>query len=158
RYLAMQLLVQGHEDSSQATFGVGAEDAEPLALAGGGADAVGGGALGVAVRLGRVRGELRQGAAEVRVADPGEALLGGATGGEGGQALLEVAAVLLEVEGGQGLEGGPLGVVEVTAADQEIGKQSILGAAPGLEGGDELALIDQPVLQGEQAEEQIALG
>ena len=33
-----------------------------------------------------------------------------------------------------------------------------LVAGPGLEGGDELALVDQPVLQREQAEEQVAVG
>ena len=33
-----------------------------------------------------------------------------------------------------------------------------LVAGPGLEGGDELGLVDQAVLQGEQAEEQVMVG
>ena len=53
---------------------------------------------------------------------------------------------------------GPVVGVEVAAADQVVGQRPGLVAGPGLEGGDELALVDQAVLQREQAEEQVAVG
>ena len=37
-----------------------------------------------------------------------------------------------------------------------LGQRPVLVAGPGLEGGDELGLVDQPVLQRQQAEEQVA--
>ena len=88
----------------------------------------------------------------------GEALAGGLAGGDGGQALLGVAAVLLEVQGDQGLDAGALRGVEVAAGDEVVGQGPGLVAGPGLEGGDELGLVDQAVLQGEQAEEEVAVG
>ena len=48
----LQLGVEGHEDGAQAAAGVGPEDAEPLAVGGGRADGVAGGAVGVAIGLG----------------------------------------------------------------------------------------------------------
>ena len=56
RHLAVQLGVQGHEDGAQAAPGVGPQDAEPLAVAGGGADGVAGRAVGVAGRSRRRAG------------------------------------------------------------------------------------------------------
>src|SRR5262245_1737793 len=46
-HLAVQLAVQRHEDGPQAAAGMRPEDAEPLALGGGRADRVGGGAIGI---------------------------------------------------------------------------------------------------------------
>ena len=46
--------------------------------------------------------------------------------------------------------------VEVAAVDEVVGQRPALVAGPGVEGGDELALVDQAVLEGEQAEEQVA--
>src|SRR5262249_33289030 len=42
--------------------------------------------------------------------------------------------------------------------DEVVGQRPGLVAGPGLEGGDELALVDQAVLEREQAEEQVAVG
>jgi hypothetical protein len=39
-----------------------------------------------------------------------------------------------------------------------VGQGAGLVEGPRLEGGDELALVDQAVLQGEQAEVEVALG
>ena len=58
----------------------------------------------------------------------------------------------------QGLDRGALVGVEVAAGDEVVGQRPGLVAGPGLEGGDELALVDQAVLQGEQAEEEVAVG
>src|SRR5262249_34874177 len=55
-------------------------------------------------------------------------------------------------------DGGPLGSVEGPQPDEMAGQSAGLVAGPGVERGDELRLLDQPVLQGEQAEEEIAGG
>src|SRR5262249_31490638 len=67
-------------------------------------------------------------------------------------------AVLLHVQADHGLDAGALVVVEVTAGGEVLGQGAGLIAGPGLEGGDELALVDQAVLEGEQSEEQVAFG
>src|SRR5262249_7652117 len=43
-------------------------------------------------------------------------------------------------------------------ADEVLGQLAGLVASPGLEGGDELDLVDQAVLQREQTEEQVTFG
>jgi hypothetical protein len=62
------------------------------------------------------------------------------------------------MEGDQGLADGSLVGVQVAAGQQVVGQVSLLVASPGLEGGDELDLVDQAVLQREPSEEQVALG
>ena len=52
-------------------------------------------------------------ALDVGVADGGQALAGGSAGGDGGQAPLDVAAVLLQVQGDHRLDAGALLGVEV---------------------------------------------
>ena len=64
----------------------------------------------------------------------------------------------LRWRGDQGLDGGAVVGVEVAAGDEVVGQRPGLVAGPGLEGGDELGLVDQAVLEGEQAEEQVAVG
>ena len=41
---------------------------------------------------------------------------------------------------------------------QVVGQRPALVAGPGLEGGDELPLVDHAVLECEQTEEQVAIG
>jgi hypothetical protein len=52
---------------------------------------------------------------------------------------------------GKGRRGG-------AATDEVVGQGATLVERPGLEGGDELALVNQAVLQGQQAEEEVAVG
>ena len=47
--------------------------------------------------------------------------------------------------------------VEVTPGDELVGQAPGFVAGPGLEGGDELALVDQAVLKREQSEEEMAV-
>ena len=62
-------------------------------------------------------------------------------------------------ERGQRLERRRAGVgVEVAAGDEVVGQAPGLVEGPGLEGGDELALVDQAVLKREQSEEEMAVG
>ena len=50
------------------------------------------------------------------------------------------------------------GAGQVAAGFQVVGQAPGLVAGPGLEGGDELALVDQAVLKREQSEEEMAVG
>ena len=158
RDLAVQLAVERHEHRPQPAPGVRPQDAEPLAVAGRRADGVGGRAVGIAV-LGRAvpGGHMAERRLDIRVAEPGQALARRLAGRHGGQALLDVA-VLLEVQGDQRLEAGAGVGVQVTPGDEVVGQAPGLVARPGLEGGDELALVDQPVLKREQSEEEMAVG
>ncbi len=64
----------------------------------------------------------------------------------------------LDVQGRQGLDGNSLGGVEVPQRDQMVSQGSRFVARPGMERGDELRLLDQAGLQGEQAEEEMMVG
>src|SRR4051812_32390994 len=96
--------------------------------------------------------------ADVRIAQVGQAVANRPAGGDGGEALLRVASVLPDVACYEGVDGGAVVVVEVAAADEVVGQGTALVPRPRLEGGHELDLVDQPVLQREQAEEQVAIG
>jgi hypothetical protein len=158
---AMQFGVECHEDGAETAAGMGAEDAEPLTVGGGRAHRDAGGAVGVIVigagrRMGQA--DASEGRLDLRVAQVGQALARGPGGGDGGEALLRVAGVSLDVQGGQGLDGGSLGGIEVAQRDQVVGQGPRLVAGPGVERGHELRLLDQAGLQGEQAEEEMAVG
>ena len=157
RHLAVQLLVPRDEDGAQSALGVGAEDAEPLAAARGGADGVGGGAIGVGVAVG-VEDEADECRVDLGVGDGGEAPSDRWLDPDGGEALLGVAVVLLEVLGGQRLDQPALLGVEMAEGPEVVGQGAGLVAGPGVEGGHELGLVDQPDLEGQQAEEEVAVG
>ena len=61
---------------------------------------------------------------DVRVADPRQALAGRPAGRNGGQALLGVAAVGVQVHLGQRFQQRTLGAVEVAAGFQVVGQGS----------------------------------
>ena len=77
---------------------------------------------------------------------------------EGGQALLGVAAVRLDVQGGQRLDRDAPGVVEVPEGDKVVGQGPGLVRRPGVEGSNELVRPDEAVHQGKQPEEEMAVG
>ena len=160
RHLAVQLAVHRDEDGPQAAAGMRAEHAEPLAVAGGGADGVGSGAVEVGVGLGGTRAgaDVGQGGVDLRVAESGQLIAGGAADGDRRQTVLGVATMLLQVQRDHRLDAGSLLGVEVTMADEVNRQRSALIAGPRLKGGHELHLIDQAVLEREQAEEQVARG
>ena len=114
RHLAVQLGVERHEHGPQAAPGVGPQDAEPLAVAGRGADGVARGAVSIAV-LGRAgcRADVAKRRLDLRIANPRQALPRGLAGRNRGQALLHVAAVPLEVPRHQGLDRRTVVRVEV---------------------------------------------
>ncbi len=153
--LAVELGVERDEDGAESALGVGPEDAEPQPVGSGRADGVAGGAVGVGIGAG---GEPGDDAIEVEVADGGERLAGGGSGGHGREAAGRVAAVLPQVQADHGLDAESLVVVEVAAPDEVVGQGASPVAGPGLEGGDELPLVDEAVLECEQTEEQVALG
>ena len=95
---------------------------------------------------------------DIRVADPRQALPRRLAGRHRGEALLDVAAVGFQVNLGQRLQQRPLGGGQVASGLQMVGQALGLVERPGLEGGDELALVDDAVLKCEQSEEQMAVG
>jgi hypothetical protein len=159
RHLAMQLGVKRDEDGAQTTAGVRPEDTEPLAVAGGRAHGIRGGAVGVglAILLGRSGSDMTQGALDVGVAELSQALSSRTADRDGRQTLLDVT-VLRDVEVRHSLDDGPLRTGQMTEGDEMFGKGADLVEGPGLEGGHELGLVDQPVLQGEQSEQKVAVG
>jgi hypothetical protein len=137
---------------------VRAQDAEPLAVAAGRADGVGGGSVVVGRLDGFVaRAETAQRRVEVRIGDPGQALACGMAGRDRGEAPLEVAAVFLQVPVHQRVQSvAVVVVVEAAAGEEEVGQSALPITGPGLKVGDELALVDQAVLKCEQTEEEMA--
>ena len=75
--------------------------------------------------------------------------------GQDGEALLDLAAQGLDMQPGDGLDGGPARGIEVPEVDEVVGQRSGPVARPGGEGGEERPLVDQAVLEGKQAEEQV---
>jgi hypothetical protein len=58
----------------------------------------------------------------------------------------------------QGLDRRAILGIEIATGDEMLGQRPRPVARPGQEGGDELALVDQAVLQGDQAEQQVVVG
>jgi hypothetical protein len=56
------------------------------------------------------------------------------------------------------LDAGALLGVQVAPGGEVLSQRAGAVAGPGLKGGVELALVDQAVLQGQQAEEQVTFG
>ena len=111
---------RGPRRRPQAAPGMGPEDAEPLAVGGGRADGEAGGAVGV-VAIAWWRRPRRPGRASPRCPGVQVGQVGSPSrpaGGDGGEALLHVAAVLLDVLVDEGLDRGSLLGVEVAAGDE----------------------------------------
>jgi hypothetical protein len=66
--------------------------------------------------------------------------------------------VLFDVASHEGLDSGSIVGIEVAANDEVVGQGAGLVERPGLEGGHELDLVNQPVLEREESEEQITFG
>ena len=160
RHLAIQLGVERDEHGSQSAPGMRSKHAEPLAVAGSRADGIGCRAFGVISVVGRaVR---RAGGVERRVdlraANPSQALSRRLAGRDGGHAFLHVAAVGVQVDLDKPFQQHSLGPVQVTARFQVVGQTVRLIQRPDLKCGHELALVDDPILQREQSEEEMAVG
>jgi hypothetical protein len=97
-------------------------------------------------------------AGDLGLAHRRQAGAGGGVGRHGRQALLHIAVVRFDMDRCQYLNGRPPGAGEVAAGFQMVGKALGLVAGPGLEGGDERALVDQPILKCDQSEEEMAVG
>ncbi len=164
--LAVELGVEGDEDGTQPAAGVRPEDAEPLAIGSGRAHGNAAGSLGVVVDVGfcldgradhAPRDPCERGL-DVELAECGQAGAGGSVRRDRGQAFLDVAAVPFQMGIGEHLERRTPGTGQVAAGFQMIGEALRLVERPGLEGGQELALVDETILKSEQSEEKMAVG
>jgi hypothetical protein len=75
----------------------------------------------------------------------------------GRQAPLPIT-VLGHVQVRHRLDDSPLGLVEMSEDDEMVGQATGLVERPGLEAGHKLALVNQPILEGKQSKEQVAVG
>src|SRR4051812_42608490 len=91
------------------------------------------------------------------VAYLGQALSRGTAGRDCRQAPLHVSAVLLDVACYEGIDRGSVVGIEVAATDEVVRQGAGLVERPGLEGGHQLALVDQPVLKGQQSKQKVAV-
>ncbi len=159
----MQFRIQRHENGTQSAPRMGPKDAEPPAVAGGRADRVGAGAVGVCIGIGNGLARSRTGAdagessLDFAVAQRGEALAGRSAGGNCREALFGATAMFLLMEPYHRLDHIALVGAQVASIDQVFGKLSVLGATPSPKRGDELILIDQAVLERMQSEEKVAV-
>ena len=112
----------------------------------------------LAGRFGPVGLEPGDGDGQLGVAQGRELLACRTTGGDGSQALLGVAAVLLDVHGRHRLDRGTAVGVQTTLLGQVVGQWPRLVARPGLERRDELSLIDEPDLKRDQPEQEMVFG
>ena len=94
---------------------------------------------------------------QLGVGDPFQIVADRAERAERGQARFEIAAVHLEVLAGQGLEQGVGLGVDGAALEQDPPQVPGLVGDPGGEGGHQRLAIDEVVLQGEEAEQQIVV-
>ena len=66
--------------------------------------------------------------------------------------------MLLEVPRDQRLDRASIVGVQIAPGHKMLGQRPLFLERPGLKGRDELRLVDQPILQSEQTEEEIAIG
>jgi hypothetical protein len=159
RHLAVQLGVKCHEHHAQTATGVGAQHAEPLAVAGGRADDVGHCMVDVGIAVGvRPAADVGERGLDDGAAGSCQALAGRAVQVEGREALLGVAAVEPEVRVDQGVEQGTVLGAQRALVGEPLGQRPALRARPGAEGEHELVARDHPVLERQQAEQKIAWG
>ena len=95
---------------------------------------------------------------ELAVANPRQARACGPAYAHSGETLLGVAGVAPELLDDETLDEGQAGGVQCAVFGQDLGHGSVPGLRPGMEGGEELRLIDQAGLQREQTEKEIARG
>jgi hypothetical protein len=66
--------------------------------------------------------------------------------------------MLLNMKSRHGIDDGPPGLIEMTQADEVVGETASLIEGPGIEPGHKLRLVDQSVLEGDQAEQEVTIG
>jgi hypothetical protein len=123
-----------------------AQDAEALARCGGDCPIPESRGVGVARRY-QTRADMGRLDVDDWIAECGQALAGGAVSGEVAKHPLDEFVHL-----------GALLKVQVATGNEMFGQGTALVAGPGLEGGEELALVDHPDLESHETEEEIAVG
>ena len=158
RDLAVQLAVEGHENGPESPLGMGTQHAKPQTLGGGDPDGERAGSVVIAVnsRL-CARPDQRDGRVDRGIADREQAPFGRSSDLECGKAFLWAVAVPPEVMGSEGFEQVALRRLEQTLINQKVGDRTRSIASPRAECGDQNFLVDQAVLQGQQADEQISV-
>jgi hypothetical protein len=112
----------------------------------------------VSVWFTRTGGKVLKRGAQLGVAQPGQPLACGVTHRQRDEALFKVPLVHPQVNINHGFDGSPTVRFQNASFAQVICQRPALVACPGLEGGNELRLVDEPDLKSDQTEEQMAFG
>jgi hypothetical protein len=153
----VQLLVAGHEHFSEPAPGMRPQHPEAQPRGGRRAGRVVGGQVRIGLGL---PGDRDQGQAglQVGVGDLLQVLAQRAEGAERRQTLVGVAAVVEDVPVDHRLHQGVLLGGQVTVLDQDLSQRLVLGEHPGVHRRQEGVAAHEVHLQGQDAEEQIAVG
>jgi hypothetical protein len=155
RDLTVQLGIHRNEDGAQPPFGMRPQHPKPLAVAGSRADAVGRRPVGVDFQIGRSVPHAGERALDVWIVDAGQAVADRTADVECREALFRVAAVVRQVVGGQGIEQSAPGLRERALLDEQVGHRLAASGGPNAKGRDKLVARDHPILQRQEAEEQV---
>ena len=101
--------------------------------------------------------QVAEGVLDVRIGDVGQHAPGGLLGGRH-EALVGVAAVLLEPAFEEVIQMRPIIRCDPATLREQVGKRLRLAAGPGRASLDELVRADQVTLEGQHAEQQVAIG
>jgi hypothetical protein len=156
RHFAAQLLVVGHKHFAQAAAGVRTQDAEPQAAGSGRAHAGGAGGKRVVVVPDGGR-DVGQAGLQVGVDDLLQLVADRGQRADGGQALLGIVVVPGQVPRDQGGQQLVLLGRERLVVEQDLADGPRLIEHPVIEGAEQLAAVDEVVLQGQDAEQQVAV-
>jgi hypothetical protein len=148
--LSVEFLVAGHEDLAQAAPGVRPQDAKAGKRAGGIANDLGGGGIGIELRA--VRGDMHQAGLHVRVGDLLEVLAYRVDRADRGQAPLRIVAVLFQMFEHHRFQQTVFLLGQSVLLLKELSDGFRLVKHPGMHGSDERIPRDEIHLQGEDTE------
>jgi hypothetical protein len=163
RHFTVKFLIHGHGVQAQAAVGVRPADPEPCrGRSWPNTHAPGRGRLGMKALLvdGSICGDLESCQADVQIGISylPEPLTDRSRDREDHQAPFEALAALLELPPHQAVEQGQVGFDQGTALEEDLRQRPGSVLLPALKSRDQVALIDQSVLQRQDAEDQVAVG
>ena len=153
--VAVQFVVARDVNLPQAAGGVRAENAEAGFFDGGGIDRQRGVGVGIGGRpCGR---NVNQAGLNIRVAQFFQVITELTDAGKRGEAPFGVAIVLLEVLANECFQELTLIVGQCSPLAKNLIERAAFVGEPDADGGDQIAVRDEVVLEGKEAEEQIAI-
>jgi hypothetical protein len=156
RDLAVQLFIEGHENGAQTALRMRPEHSIALRRMRRRAGGKGYGCLDARREIGGDTACERS--IQLRIADRSQPGMGRRPHANGSETLLHISAVTSNVARDQGFYEPAVRGLEVMPSREMFRQRLRLIAAPRLERREELVLIDDPVLERENSEQQVAFG